>query len=127
MIQSLGRFLLTGIANSAAGWTVIVACIWGGMSGFAANAAGYGVGLMLSFTLNRRWVFGVEGVISRSEVARFLAVFLIAYGANAAVLLIAQSVLGPADMVAQVPAIVAYVLTFYILSRCFVFRTPVAR
>jgi putative flippase GtrA len=82
---------------------------------------------VLSFTLNRRWVFGIEGAFSGNEFARFLAVFLIAYGANAAVLLIAQSALGPASMVAQVPAIVAYVLTFYLLSRCFVFRSPVAR
>jgi putative flippase GtrA len=127
MVQRLGRFVLTGIANSAVGWAIIVAGLWAGMSGFASNAAGYGVGLVLSFTLNRRWVFGIEGAFSGNEFARFLAVFLIAYGANAAVLLIAQSALGPASMVAQVPAIVAYVLTFYLLSRCFVFRSPVAR
>jgi putative flippase GtrA len=126
MLQRLSRFLLTGFANSAVGWAVIIACIWGGMSGFAANASGYGVGLALSFTLNRRWVFGIQGATSRSEVTKFLAVFLIAYGANAGVLLITQLMLGPASLLAQVPAIAAYVLAFYLLSRRFVFRSPVA-
>ena len=125
MVRRLGRFILTGIANSAAGWTVIIACMTMGMSGLAANASGYAVGLVLLFTLNRQWVFGVRGAVSRGEVVRFLTVFLIAYGANAAVLLVAQSVLGGDSPVAQVPAIVTYVLAFYLLSQRFVFRSQV--
>lgn len=125
MLQRLGRFLLTGFANSAVGWAVIFGGLWGGMSGLAANAAGYAVGLVVSFTLNRHYVFGVTGAVSAREVLRFLAAFAIAYGVNVAVLLAAQSVLGADSALAQLPAIGAYVVIFFLLSQRFVFR-PVA-
>lgn len=116
------RFGLTGLANSAVGWAVIFGGLWAGMSGLAANAAGYAVGLVLSFTLNRRFVFGVEGAVSGREVARFLAAFAVAYAINVAVLLAAQAVLGADRALAQIPAIGAYVLIFFLLSQFFVFR-----
>ena len=89
MLQRLFRFALTGLANSAVGWAVIFGGLWAGMSGLAANAAGYAVGLMVSFTLNRHYVFGVRGAVSAREVLRFLAAFAFAYGVNVAVLLAA--------------------------------------
>lgn len=125
MPHRLGLFLLTGFANSAAGWAIIIGCLAVGMSGLTANLAGYGVGLVLSFTLNRRWVFGVRGVISGHELIRFLSAFLVAYGANVAVLLYAQSILGASSILAQLPAIATYVLIFFLLSKRFVFKPAV--
>ena len=84
------------------------------------------VGLVLSFTLNRRFVFGVTGAVSGGEVAKFLTAFAIAYGINVAVLLLAQSVLGPDSALAQLPAIAAYVVIFFVLSQRFVFRPAVS-
>ena len=77
---------------------------------------------MLSFTLNRRFVFGVTGAVSAREVTRFLAAFAVAYGANVAVLLAAQSVLGADNPLAQLPAICAYIVIFFLLSQFFVFK-----
>jgi putative flippase GtrA len=125
MLQRLVRFALTGLANSFVGWAVIFACLWAGVDGLAANAAGYATGLVLSFTLNRRYVFGVTVAASGKEIARFLAAFAIAYAANVAVLLLAQSVLGAGSALAQLPAIAAYVLIFFMLSHFFVFRPTV--
>jgi putative flippase GtrA len=122
MIARLLRFVLTGLANSAVGWTVIFGGLWAGLSGLVANAAGYGVGLILSFTLNRRFVFGVGGAVSGREVARFLAAFGIAYGVNVAVLMAGQSVWGESSPLAQLPALAAYVAVFFVLSQWFVFR-----
>jgi putative flippase GtrA len=122
MLQRLGRFVLTGLANSAVGGGVIFAGLWAGLSGLAANAAGFAVGLVLSFTLNRHYVFGVRGAVSGREIARFLAAFALAYGANVAVLMAAQSVLGADNPWAQLPAIGAYVALFFLLSQLFVFR-----
>jgi putative flippase GtrA len=122
MLQRLGRFVLTGLANSAVGWGVIFAGLWAGLSGLAANAAGFAVGLVLSFTLNRHYVFGVRGTVSGREIARFLAAFALAYAANVAVLMAAQSVLGADNPWAQLPAIGAYVALFFLLSQLFVFR-----
>jgi putative flippase GtrA len=122
MLARLLRFLLTGLANSAVGWAVIFGGLWAGMSGLAANAAGYAVGLVVSFTLNRQFVFGARGAVSLGEVARFLAAFAVAYGANVAVLLAAQNVLGADSALAQLPAIAAYVAIFFLLSQFLVFR-----
>lgn len=125
MIARLLRFGLTGLANSAVGWAVIFGGLWAGLGGLAANAAGYAVGLVLSFTLNRRFVFGVTGAVSAREVAKFLGAFAIAYGANVAVLLAAQTALGPDSALAQLPAIAVYVLIFFLLSQFVVFRSAV--
>lgn len=122
MLARLLRFGLTGLANSAVGWAVIFGGLWAGLSGLAANAAGYGVGLVMSFTLNRRFVFGVTGRVRAREVGRFLAAFAIAYGANVAVLFAAQRVLGQDSALAQLPAIAAYIVIFFLLSQFVVFR-----
>lgn len=124
MLARLARFLLTGVANSAVGWAVIFAGLWAGMSDVAANAAGFAVGLVLSFTLNRRFVFGVTGAVRGREVAKFLAAFTVAYSANLGVLFAGRAVLGPGNPIAQLPAIATYVIIFFALSQLFVFRTP---
>ena len=125
MLARLFRFALAGLANSAVGWAVIFGGLWAGLSGLAANAAGFGVGLVLSFTLNRRFVFGVTGAVRGREVAKFLAAFAVAYGANVAVLSAAQSTLGADSPLAQLPAIGVYVVIFFLLSQLFVFRSAV--
>lgn len=127
MLARILRFGLAGLANSAVGWGVIFAGLWAGMSGVAANAAGFGVGLALSFTLNRRFVFGVSGAVRAREVARFLAAFAVAYGANLAVLFAAQGMLGKDSALAQLPAIGAYVVIFFILSQFVVFKPAATR
>jgi len=127
MLARLFRFALAGLANSAVGWAVIFGGLWAGLSGLAANAAGFGVGLVLSFTLNRRFVFGVTGTVQGREVAKFLAAFAVAYGANVAVLSAAQSSLGSDNPLAQLPAIGVYVLIFFLLSQLFVFRPAVTQ
>ena len=126
MIERLFRFALAGLANSAVGWAVIFGGLWAGLSGVIANAAGFGVGLVLSFTLNRRFVFGVTGAVQGREVAKFLAAFAVAYGINLAVLHAAQSVLGANSPLAQLPAIGAYVVIFFLLSQLFVFKPAVS-
>jgi putative flippase GtrA len=123
MLARLLRFGLTGLANSAVGWAVIFAGLWTGMSGLAANAAGFGVGLVMSFTLNRRFVFGVTGAVRGREVAKFLGAFAIAFGVNLAVLFAAQGVFGKDSALAQLPAIAAYVVIFFLLSQFVVFRS----
>ena len=58
---------------------------------------------------------------------RFLAAFALAYGANVAVLLAAEGMLGARNPLAQLPAIAAYVVIFFLLSQRFVFRPTVSQ
>lgn len=115
-------FILTGVANSIVGYSVIFLCLFVGTSGITANVTGFGIGLACSFLLNRRYVFGMTGSVSHVEVIRFLTVFVAAYGTNMSVLLLLQPVLGEGSPVAQMLAVAAYTLVFYPLSRMLVFR-----
>ena len=57
------RFALVGCANTLFGFAVIMAVGWLLQLGdVAANAIGYGCGLVLSFVLNRRTPFATRGV-----------------------------------------------------------------
>lgn len=122
MYRLLTRYSLVGVANTLVGCSVIFACLLAGTSGLAANIAGYAVGLICSFTLNRHYVFGARGAVSAREVAKFLAAFGLSYASNLIVLRSAQSVLGETSAFAQVPAIITYSLVFFIISHRFVFK-----
>ena len=115
------RFLAVGVLNTCVGLTTIFLAELFGASAVVANACGYGLGLVVSFTLNRRWTFRHTGPRYTAQ-ARFLAAFAVAYTANVACVLLATH-LGARGMLAQVAGVLPYTLTFYLLSRYFVFRT----
>ena len=91
-----------------------------GVGDVAANAIGYGAGLVLSFVLNKRWTFRHRGPVFGALV-RFVAVIGLAYVANLAVILGAISALGINSYLAQVLGIPAYAAVAYLGSRWYVF------
>lgn len=121
MLRLLTRFGLAGVFNSVAGFAVIWLFLLLGASGLAANVAGYAFGLLLSFALNRHYVFGQRGAVSSREVWRFVAAFVTSYLVNLAVLRLAQGWLGDSNPLAQIPAMAAYSVCFFLIARWFVF------
>lgn len=117
----LVRFLLVGVVNTLFGQSVIWFSMWAlGFGIVAANALGYGCGIVLSFVLNRNWTFNHDG----SQVAallRFLAVNACAYVANLLVV-VAVYHLGVSGYVAQLSGAPFYTLIGYLGSRFIVFR-----
>jgi putative flippase GtrA len=111
-LSQLGRFALSGVANTVVGLTVILLLHeWVGLGLIAANVIGYGVGLGLSFSLNRRWTFDHRGPVAGSAL-RFGAVVLAGFCAN---LLITKALIGVglAYAVAQTAGVASYsILTF---------------
>jgi putative flippase GtrA len=87
----------------------------------AANAAGYAVGLALSFGLNRNWVFRSTAP-ARVALFRFLIVFAAAYATNLVVVLAAADGFGVNGYLAQTLGVCTYTALFYLGSRGFVFR-----
>ena len=83
---AVARFATTGVANTIVGLLVIYAAKWAGLGDAAANAVGYAVGLLLGFILHKRWTFGDRRPAIASLPA-FVAVTLVAYFANLAVVL----------------------------------------
>jgi len=123
MLRSTIRFGLVGMVNTLVGLAVIAVLLRLGAGDWLANAASYAVGLCVSFTLNRRWTFGVRGTVEAQEIGRFLAAFALSFGANLAVLATMRRLGFAESLIGQGTAMVAYSIVFFVLSRHFVFTT----
>jgi putative flippase GtrA len=117
------RFLLVGVANTALGYAVIFGCMYlAKLSPELSNAAGYAVGFLVSYFLNRHFTF--RSAQRRStELVRFGIVFLIAYTANLAVLIVLVRTLEVHAGLSQIIAGVIYIGTAYMLNKHYVFRS----
>lgn len=118
---SLIRFLLVGVANTMVGMGTIFVCQRLGLHDVAANAIGYGLGLIFSFFCNRSWTFRHAGPIWPAAW-RFGAVFAVAYTANLLTTLAALQLLGSGSFLAQLAGMPPYTLLFYLGSRLLVFK-----
>lgn len=121
-MRQFARFVAVGIFNTLLGYAVIFACMYlAKMSAEASNVAGYAVGLVASYVLNRSYTFGSRARVS-GEVIRFLVVFGIAYGLNFVALLVLIHVLDVHAALSQVLAGVVYVGASYLMNRFYVFK-----
>ncbi|TCM17104.1 putative flippase GtrA [Novosphingobium sp. PhB165] len=127
MLRSALRFGLVGVVNTLVGFAMIALLLHLGAGDWLANAASYAVGLCVSFTLNRRWTFGVRGAVATQEVTRFLTVFALSYAVNVAVLGTMRSLGFAENLIGQGTAMVAYSAIFFLLSRRFVFSAGASR
>ena len=86
-----------------------------------SNVAGYAVGLIFSYVLNKNYTFGsVQS--KRGEILRFLTVFAFAYALSFISLLIFIHKLNIHESVSQILAGIVYTVMFYILNKFYVFR-----
>ena len=117
------RFLLVGVGNTLVGLgSIFGAKALLGMGDVAANAFGYGIGVAVSFTLNRAWTFQHGGSVSKS-LKLFLLVQVAAYFVNLlCVLLLIDS--GANTYLAQALGIAPYTIVSYLGSRYLAFATP---
>jgi len=120
-VTQFGKFLAVGIFNTGLGYAVIFFSMYGlGWGPFSSNVIGYAVGLSSSYLLNRLVTF--NSVRDKMpEMATFLAVFCLAYGAN----LIALKVLidhGAHPGLSQLIAGAFYVAISYTANKFLVFR-----
>ncbi|UZN48974.1 GtrA family protein [Cupriavidus cauae] len=116
------RYLLVGASNSVLGF----AAIWLALRGLdwhpaAANAAGYAVGFLWSFALNRRWTFAHRGHVPAS-LWRFGTVCVLGYLANLATVLALSNVLAPRSLLAQLGGMAVYTGLTYLGARHWAFR-----
>jgi putative flippase GtrA len=120
LVQMVGRFSLTGILNTAVGFLVIFACMFAGLNPLISNVVGYAAGLILSFALQRGWVFRDQSSLSQ-QVRRYAASVTVAYLCNLAML---WSLLGlkMSPYVAQIFSATTYTILLFLLSSNWVFR-----
>ncbi len=121
----VARFGLAGLANTVVGFGVIAALDLGlSVEPRLANAAGYGVGVLVSFALNRGFVFRSQS--TTAQVApRFVTAVAAAFAVNQAVLWASGAALGPgviAHAAAQLAAMASYTILLFLACRFWVFR-----
>lgn len=123
-LQSL-RFGSVGLVNSAIGLSAIWIAMWLGLSPLAANAVGYAIGIVISFTLNRIWTFrdlrGARPAKSHGEAVRFGVSFILAYALNFVVVWIALETTSISPNLLQIAGMITFTATFFVLCRAWVF------
>ena len=118
------RFGAVGLVNTAVGYGTMLALQLGvGWPPVAANAAGYAVGLAVSDVLDSSFTFAISRPHSET-LAPFLGVAALSYALNLVALHFASQQLQWAPPAAQLLAVVSYNVSFYCLSRWFLFRSP---
>lgn len=118
--RQLGLFSFAGVINTAVGYAIIFSGMALGLSPYLSNLAGYALGLICAFFLNKMIVFAIRGDNKR-QAGRFLVSFLVAYAANLAGLhagLLAKF----SAVLAQIMAGIIYFVVMFILSRIWVFK-----
>jgi glycosyltransferase involved in cell wall biosynthesis/putative flippase GtrA len=115
------RFILVGVINTLVGLSVIYAAMY--FFGFgvkSSNLIGYLVGIIVSFTLNKRWTFKNRDRIGASLI-RYLVVIGIAYVANLQTVLFSVSSLKVSPYLAQFIGVFPYALIGYLGCKFFAF------
>jgi putative flippase GtrA len=121
----MARYGLVGLVNTAVGlsaiWILMHALRW---HYAVANAAGYGLGLAVSFVLNRRFTFRSSRAASPREPLLFLLVCGASYAIQAGALVACVEVLRMDGFSAQLPAMALYAAAGFAGNKYLTFRAP---
>lgn len=122
-IAEMARYGLVGLANTAVGLSAIyVAMHVLGWHYAAANVLGYGLGLAVSFLLNRRFTFRSPHAVAVREPLFFLLVFGAAYAIQVGALVLCVETLHVNRSVAQALAMAVYTAVGYAGNKFITFR-----
>ncbi|MGH6963502.1 MAG: GtrA family protein [Phenylobacterium sp.] len=120
----LSRFALAGAANTVFGFLVIAGLDLGlGLNPHVANAGGYLAGLILSFQLNKRFVFRAAKPTALAG-PRFLVAAGGAFALNQGMLAAALFLFGSGDaarLVGQAAGVATYTIVLFVACRLWVF------
>ncbi|TAN03678.1 MAG: GtrA family protein [Rhodanobacteraceae bacterium] len=119
-------YSVAGVANTIVGVSAILVAGALGTSAILANVIGYGLGLIVSFTLNSRITFRGRKVDLKT-VLRFLVGFGIAFAVNIGIVTAATDWRHLPKSIASLTGTPVYVVLFFLLCEYWVFRHPVAQ
>ena len=121
-IKKIKRFLLVGIFNATSGYTLIILLYkLLNFNFYLSNFIGYLFGLILSFILNRNFVFKAHGKIF-SPFIKFVFSFFISYFLNIFVFYISTEFTNLNHYLALLIASFFYSISFFITCNYFTFK-----
>ena len=115
------KYISVGLFNTGFGYLIIFSAMYLGINPYASNFIGYGLGILLSFYLQKSWVFASPGNLL-SKFSRFLLVFGVAYLANLTVLFTSIDKLNLNEYLSQITAGLFYLAIGYSANNFFVFK-----
>lgn len=116
------KYLLIGVANTFLGYAIIVSLIYIGVLPEVSNFLGYACGLVLSYSLNKKYCF--ESNDRHSVVApKYMISMGICYALNMLVLLVMYRYLGLNVYFSQLCASSIYVVAGYSINKAWVFSS----
>ncbi len=116
------RFGFVGLLNTATTLILIWLLMASGTGPYLANLFGYGIGMAISFTLNRIWTFGQRKPAKWIQIVQFLLACSVSYLLNLGTVT-AMLRAGVPPYSAQLVGVPVYTACFFLLSKHFVF-TP---
>jgi putative flippase GtrA len=119
-IKLFGRFSLVGVFNTLVGYVLIFSLMFLGVGAYLSNALGYGIGFIVSFLLNKNFVFRSRGCYLRESMKFFICMGL-AYLLNLTILhfLLRLDTINP--YLCQLVAGASYSTAMYLTSRKWIF------
>lgn len=111
-----GRYLLVGCVNAVIGYGVIFGLLRLGTDPYLSNAAGYAVGIAVSYVLNKRFSFRSRKP-DRAAFPLFVACLAAAYATNLAVLFLLLRLEAVNPYLAQLLAGGVYTVVGFVGSR----------
>jgi putative flippase GtrA len=121
-MRQFAKYLLVGVLNTGLGYAIIFLCMYGiGLSAVLSNVIGYGIGMSISYTLNRGYTFRGTRT-DKATVLRFFVVSAIAYLANLGMLLFLIRIAGVHEGLSQLVAGAVYVVTSFLVNKYYVFQ-----
>ncbi|KZL92968.1 GtrA family protein [Clostridium magnum] len=116
------KFSLVGVSNtliSLISYTIIVKL---GLYYIVANVLAYGVGMVNSFILNKRWVFKSKNSVGTTAV-KFILVNLGALSASTFLLYLCVSIIGLNKILAQIVVTLLVLIINFSANKLWSFRT----
>ena len=121
-IKKIKRFLLVGIVNAISGYSLIILLYTLlNLNFYLSNFIGYLFGLMISFILNRNFVFKAQGKILAPFI-KFVFSFLLSYFLNIFVFYISTEFTNLNHYLALLIPSFFYSISFFIACNYFIFR-----
>jgi putative flippase GtrA len=120
VIGQLTRYVVVGVSNTAITLTVYAVLVRAGVSPVAASVAGFGLGALNGYRLNRAWTFHSDRRGTWTG-ARYLIVQGAGLALNALGVAVAVGDLGLPRLAGEIAALPFVTATTFLLSRVWVF------
>ena len=123
--MQLIKYLGAGLFNTLVGYGIFFVLVKSAnMLPQIANGIGYFIALIISFFLNRLFVFQAR---DRTPVLikKFAYAFLVSFFLNQIVLTVSYHLFKFSPEIAQIPAMITYTAIFYALNKYYVFTSGV--